>query len=439
MITKLSAENFKSWKNTGELRLAPLTGLFGTNSSGKTSILQMLLLLKQTVERPSDWHGVLHFGDEKSLVNLGTFDDIIHEHKLDSPFKISVSWKLPQKMTIENLNGQCKPPIETKTLSFLTTIVKTAPYSVAVDRFRYTADEHHFGIARNREGQYQFEPSTPDEKVPFPFRCYGIQSGVNEAQSTLFSHLKEAFEGLFSQIAYLGPLREYPRHRYTWTGEHPPGVGKDGEQAIPALLSGRIQLRTSISQGKRKSIDEQILDWLQRMELIDSYHLRPVSDTEKGYEFRVKKHKGATEVRLTDIGVGVSQILPVLILCYYVPERSILILEQPEAHLHPKVQADLADVFIDVVKERNVQIILESHSEHLLVRLQRRIAEEQIGADLTALYFCQIEDGTSRIERLDVDQYGNIKNWPQDFFGDETGELVAKTTAEMKRRKASKS
>ena len=173
------------------------------------------------------------------------------------------------------------------------------------------------------------------------------------------------------------------------------------------------------------------------MKLIDSYALQPVHDKETDYEFRVRKSKGSPEVRLTDVGFGVSQILPVLILCYYVPENSTLILEQPEAHLHPKVQADLADVFIDVVKERNVQIIVESHSEHLLRRLQRRIAEEQIASDMTALYFCRIEDGTSAIERLDVDEYGNIKNWPQDFFGDETGELVAKTTAEMKRRKES--
>ncbi|MFB3042023.1 MAG: DUF3696 domain-containing protein, partial [Candidatus Poribacteria bacterium] len=158
---------------------------------------------------------------------------------------------------------------------------------------------------------------------------------------------------------------------------------------------------------------------------------------ESDYEFRVKKRVGGPEVHMADIGFGVSQILPVLILCYYVPEGSIIIIEQPEVHLHPKVQADLADVFIDVVKERNVQIILESHSEHLLRRLQRRIAEEEISADKTALYFCRIEEGTSAIEQLDVDEYGNIRNWPQGFFGDEMGDLAAKTIAEMKRRKAS--
>ena len=199
-----------------------------------------------------------------------------------------------------------------------------------------------------------------------------------------------------------------------------------GEKAISALLSGRI---------RRLPIDEQILSWLQRLELIDSYDLRPVSGVGRDYEFLVKKYKGGPDVRLTDIGFGVSQVLPVLILCYYAPEGSILILEQPEAHLHPKVQTELADVLIDVVKNRNIQIILESHSEYLLSRLQRRIAEKEIAAADTALYFCEIKDGTSEIEQLNVDEYGNIRNWPQDFFGDVTGELIKKTKVEMQQRK----
>ena len=130
------------------------------------------------------------------------------------------------------------------------------------------------------------------------------------------------------------------------------------------------------------------------------------------------------------------KFLPVLILCYYAPEGSILILEQPEAHLHPKVQSELADVLIDVVKNRNVQIILESHSAHLLHRLQRRIAEEEISADQTAFYFCQINDGTSEIERLDrLMNTATSGIGPKTSFGDDMGDLVAKTKAEMQRRK----
>ena len=124
------------------------------------------------------------------------------------------------------------------------------------------------------------------------------------------------------------------------------------------------------------------------------------------------------------MGIGVSQVLPVLVLCYYVPEGSTIILEQPELHLHPAAQARLADVLIDVIKNRNIQILLESHSEHLLRRLQRRIAEEVICPDDTALYFCEMRDGESKLRKLKVDMFGEIENWPEDFFGDLLGELV---------------
>ena len=415
MITELRAQNFKSWQDTGTLQFAPLTGLFGANSSGKTSILQVLLMLKQTVERPSDWNEPLYFGDEQSLVNLVDFDAVIHGHKQDLSLGISVSWKLPivKEIYLDLTNY----------LSFSTSVAKKNE-NVELDYFIYEFGESLFRIGRNDQG-YMLIPNRSGNSVSAdPFRCYGVLNSTGLLEP--FLPLRNAFENLFSRILYLGPLREYPQHTYTWEGDHPKGIGQEGEKAISALLSGRI---------RHLSIDKQILSWLQRLELIDSYDLRPISDTNQDYEFLVKKYKGGPEVRLTDIGFGVSQVLPVLILCHYAPEGSILILEQPEAHLHPKVQSELADVLIDVVKNRNVQIILESHSAHLLHRLQRRIAEEQMSADDTALYFCQINDGTSEIERLKVDEYGNIRNWPQNFFGDDMGDLVAKTKAEMQRRK----
>ena len=414
MITELRAQNFKSWQDTGTLQFAPLTGLFGANSSGKTSILQVLLMLKQTVEQPSDWNEPLYFGDEQSLVNLGSFDAVIHKHKLDLSLDISVSWKsstvadINKYIRFYNLNVETLSPSQgnrdrSGEISFSTNIFRGV-----VDNLYYKTD------------LYKFDGQQPDL-----FRCYGLRAARNEIRD-IFSRFEEAFENLFSQIRYLGPLREQPRHRYTWEGDHPKGIGQEGEKSISALLSGRI---------KNLSIDEQILNWLQRLKLIESYNLRPLSDTGRDYEFLVKKYKDGPEVRLTDVGFGVSQVLPVLILCYYAPKDSILILEQPEAHLHPKVQTELADVLIDVVTNRNIQIILESHSEYLLSRLQRRIAEGQIASDDTALYFCQINDGTSEIEQLDVDEYGNIRNWPQDFFGDVTGELIKKTKVEMQQRK----
>jgi predicted ATPase len=173
------------------------------------------------------------------------------------------------------------------------------------------------------------------------------------------------------------------------------------------------------------------------MGLIESFDIEAVAEERKYYEVLVKRTGKAAEVLLTDVGFGVSQILPVLVQSYYAAEHSTIIFEQPEIHLHPRVQADLADVFIDAVQCCKVQFIIESHSEHFLRRLQRRVAEENISAQEVALYVCSTEEDHSQIEELNIDEFGNVTNWPKDFFGDEIGDLAAMTQAAMKRRKAS--
>jgi predicted ATPase len=234
--------------------------------------------------------------------------------------------------------------------------------------------------------------------------------------------LQLAFENLFRKVHYLGPLRFYPWRVYEWGGEKPLDAGWNGEQAIPALLASETVT--------------QVADWLKQMGLIHSFRLQPVGESRTIYQCHVKITPTATEVLLPEVGFGVSQILPVLANCATLPDDSTLLLEQPEIHLHPFAQAALADVLIDAIKNRNIQIIVESHSEHLLRRIQRRIAREVLRPDDTALYFCHLENGTSAIEKLDVDSYGNIRNWPKDFFGDEMGELADMTVAAMERQKA---
>jgi predicted ATPase len=169
------------------------------------------------------------------------------------------------------------------------------------------------------------------------------------------------------------------------------------------------------------------------MGLIESFAVRPIGRGRKEYEVRVRKTREAPEVLITDVGFGVSQVLPVLVQCYYAPEGSLIIFEQPEIHLHPSVQAALADVFIDAAIERNVQILVESHSEHLLRRLQRRIAEDALASEDIALYFTTFEESQSQLHELDLDIFGNIRNWPEGFFGDELGELTAMTVASAQR------
>ena len=455
MIRQIRIRNFKSWADTGDLKLAPLTGFFGTNSSGKSSILQALLMLKQTAES-QDRKQVLHTGDERSLVDLGTYSDIVCRHRVDAPLGLSLVWDLGKRLLVKDPEKKAKNLYEAERLSFEVSIreVRGRP---AAESFAYRlGPDTSFGMSRKasepgkegHKGKYDlthegFEPKRVQGRpwpLPEPVKCYGFpDEATGYYQNTGFlSLLPLEFEGLFGRMAYLVPLREHPKRSYGWAGQSPSDVGRRGEQAVAALLASKAEGKTiSRGQGKRRqSVEERVAEWLQELGMIDSFSLGRIARNRKDYEVKVRKSASSAEVLVTDVGFGVSQMLPVLVLCYFVPEGSTILLEQPEIHLHPSVQAGLADVFIDVVRTRDVQLIVESHSEHLLRRLQRRIAEDTLKNSETALYFCRTANGVSEASKLDVDLLGNIKNWPTDFFGDEMGELTAMTGAAMKRREA---
>ena len=455
MIRQLHIANFKSWADTGDLRFAPLTGFFGTNSSGKSSVLQALLMLKQTAES-QDRKQVLHTGDERSLVDLGTYPDIVCGHRADTSLQLSLVWDLAERLSVRDPEKRAKTLYEAERLSFDVSIreIKGRP---AVDRFTYRLSPNtSFGMSRRAaepgkesyRGKYDltcegFEPKRVQGrawKLPEPVKCYGFpDEATGYYQNTGFLSLFPLeLEGLLGRVAYLGPLREHPKRSYGWAGQSPSDVGRRGEQAIPALLASRTE-EEKISRGKgiqRQTVEERVAEWLKELGMIHSFSLKQIAKNRKDYEVRVRRSPSSAEVLITDVGFGVSQMLPVLVLCYFVPKGSIILLEQPEIHLHPSVQAGLADVLIDAVKTRDVQIIVESHSEHLLRRVQRRIAEERLGNSDTALYFCRMDDGVSIVEDLNLDRFGNITNWPPDFFGDEMGELSAMTEAAMKRKGA---
>ena len=427
MITHIRMKNFKSWQDTGEVKLTPLTGFFGTNSSGKSSLLQMLLLLKQTVGREE----ILFFGDENSVVNLGDFHEVIHGHK-EGLLEFEFGGKLLKPLTITTLQEidqyrQRYEFVSSNIDSFtFDTAIREVSGNLSVEYLSYTIGPEALEKIKweNRNLYYGNTFATNTGKI----NCYGHQTKVTDG---FLSPLSSAFEKLFSHVYYLGPTRVHPQRLYHWERTHPKEIDMWGNKAVDALLSARVRQLTTVHDGKSVPIEERISKWLQKLELAHSFSLVPKGSLDdNNYEIRIQKTQNSAEVTLVDLGHGVSDLFPLLVHCCYVPEGSTLILEQPGIHLHPKAQADLADLFLEVITERNLQILVESHSEHLLTRLQRRIAEKRIDLDDIALYFCRNTDGESTIERLEVTESGDIKNWPENFFGDVIGDMFAVTDAQ---------
>lgn len=457
MFTQLRIQNFKSWADTGEFRMAPLTGFFGTNSSGKTAILQFLLMLKQTVES-SDRNRILHLGgDQYSYVDLGTNYDISHRHQLPEKIEFVVEW-MPKLISQDNLimiaeiikeneKEVFKRSKYQSSLRFKSVIsIDNDRTSFDFIRYSFKADDNqwnHVGMNLNSQNKEDmtYELSIEGDLLQAwmiryqkefggtyqTFKNYGIQYIQTSTTSNL-TNLTLAYEDLFQNTYYLAPLREYPKRTYLWSGERPQDVGKRGELTVAALLASR---------KKDLEVEIAVAKSLKELGLIENFRLNRITQNRGDYEILVQRTPNSAEVLITDVGFGVSQVLPILVLCYYAPKGATLIFEQPEIHLHPSVQAGLADIFIEVIKTRNIQIIIESHSEHLLRRLQRRMAEEKEGFtnEDAALYFCKMDNqGDSELVPLEIDIYGNICNYPEGFFGDEMGDIVAMNKAAIKRQ-----
>jgi len=150
---------------------------------------------------------------------------------------------------------------------------------------------------------------------------------------------------------------------------------------------------------------------------------------------------GSPEVSLPDVGFGVSQVLPVAVQALYCEPHSTVILEQPEIHLHPTVQAGLADLFVGAIgmredsADRSVQFIIESHSPHFLYRVQRRVAEEILDPANVAIYYCEMTADGARLRPIPVDLFGNITEWPEGFFDAQVDDIVETAKAGLRRKR----
>jgi hypothetical protein len=480
MLTELRLENFKAWREL-TMEFGRITALFGENSSGKSSVLQFLLLLKQTKDA-TDRGLVLDFGGgPNEKVDLGDFKAAVHRGAESGDGSADMEWSLSWQpygseafrlILFGGLRGMAQGGGDqvrsTARVGYSTApdrrlIVKRLAYEyrdvefelkLKADRERFElacSDETFLKEARSSESAIQElfgwsgtlrdgsdppsaeapDPERDAEKgLPGPVKTHLFPPETRQRSRAFYDvvgGLEASYEGLMDRIFYLGPLRDRPRRYYTWSGARPAGVGDSGEYAMEALFAASARKQGDCFQGR-------IARNLKELGLSEAFSVREFGEGRGFYEVVAQRHEGGPEATLADVGIGVSQVLPVLVLLHYVPEGSIVLLEQPELHLHPSVQSRLADVMLDVARERDLQVVVESHSEHLLRRFQRRVAEGKAALSELTLYFVNSGEGEAELDPLRLNEWGGIENWPEHFFGDEFGEIAATSRAGLKRR-----
>ena len=529
MLHALELENFKAFGKRARIPFAPITLIFGENSAGKSTILQALYLLKQTLENRET--GALLLPRTENGVNLGSFQEMLFDHDLKRTLSIRVETKLDQEVAIEF--SFKRPTLEEEVL--LDQIgIYDGKSSKCLARFQplgTTISPHEFwmrtvylyhshglplsklaavkcvwltkaaehwksefewckknrneilseisdkrtGLAENLkhrtdmgdtdEQEHSSEEFQEDNKriqerlnslsedfeffsSDFDLETY-ISKGYEEKMNTVLgvqgflpvgivfdesnswiagprygtgfaieqlamaagSALGRTLEALFP----ISPFRIPPERLYTFRGTTPQNVGYRGD-LLPDLLS------------RRPELVEKANEWLKRLEIDYELEVKPVG-ADSGDLFQVRlidtRRKERVSVSLLDVGFGISQLLPFIVQSL-VPEKQIISIEQPEVHVHPKLQADLGDLLVEAIKKEppEKQFIIETHSEHLILRLQRLVRKKEIKPeDVSVIYVSRRPEG-AKAEPLRLDEDGDfIDDWPNGFFPERLREL----------------
>jgi len=296
MITRLRLQNFKAWKDSGEILLAPITVFFGANSSGKTSIQQLLLMLKQTALSP-DRRRVLHLGDSEAIVDLGTYQEDVFGHDETSHISFEIDWKLPEPLRILQRIKK-KKSHSIREISFSAEIAQKAS-GLVVQRMDYKA-----GDSSNSNIEVRMEPKINERNaydvhvkgyelvrrlgrawpLPPPARFYGFPNEIEAyyQNAEFLSDLALAFERMLSSLCYVGPLRDYPDRSYSWSGQTPDHVGVDGRRVIEAILSARERKISPKNNAKNHPFEKVIARWLKQMGLIEDFEDKPLGNLCRG-------------------------------------------------------------------------------------------------------------------------------------------------------------
>lgn len=357
-----------------EVDLAPLTLVFGPNSAGKSSLLSVLPMLQQTAARPE----ILTMSGD--LVEGGTFRMAIHQHDETHPMTLGFGWTAP--------DGS----LRSGSAEF-----RWDPVDKVARRIRM---DMHDGVSAQS--------------------VTGVRPWEGQEGAEMAALLGPEFFDALARIYFLGPMRARPE-RTTMAGRGVLDyVGPVGEN-MAALLADRPQ-----------AVDE-VNAWCDRLEL--GYHVRMLAPVS---EEIVRSAGDFTVLALEDVrfdppvlvspravGYGVGQLLPVITQCV-IADGGMVIVEQPEVHLHPRLQSNVGDLFVDTVVAGRAQLLLETHSEHLVLRLLRRVREGVLPAsDLAILYVDLHEDGGAFLRRLEVNRHGDlVDGWPGGFFDERLAEVL---------------
>lgn len=501
MLTNITLENFKAFQKLDNLKVKPITILCGTNSCGKSSILQSILLLKQTLESKKSNQNLLLNG---SFVRLGYFQDVIFRKKIEKNMSFDFVFNTKSEL-YSNKNGR-RPPIELllrdligdRGIVFNRNSEYIIDYKIslkAVDNQGLVENEYSKSLGVTHICIKIFEKNEPDDKSKIEISITNIDEDLYEVKwtnlKTRFSSHREAenpngsikmrmqFENLlpialrpenpteqrennfqnirlvlhrindllqsfFSNYSYIGPLRQSHKDGFGfYFGDDITDIGNSGENAPFLFLKDKTNiLKNHYFYNKKEdnflekaniSLEKAFDEWFALMGI--KGFGGTISNRNINLHLNASKFDN-TRIDISQVGFGVSQMFPIVLEGLRMEKGNTLLLEQPEIHLHPNLQMQMADYFISLALSGK-RVMAETHSDHIINRLVRRIVEDDYLnlKDLIGIYFIKPSENGSVYEEINIDNTKGITNWPIDFFDQAANEQLRIMQAGLKKRK----
>lgn len=456
---KLSINNFKSIGSLANYEMRPLTILSGTNSSGKSSFIQLLLLFKQTLEIDSVEHPLFLEGKIYPVRNyLDILKDRNKENKLRVEFVFNKSelnkYREFPELSIYNafdnydLYIEIEFNIDGKKIIVNSFTVKIAT-EIKIDFIKFENNLSSYTIVTNVAvfseklygNEYKIRKINFSSFIPSDYEIEFNDLNIVKEVPKL-DGIKTLLKDYFAKLNYVGPLRKAPKDEYSSNGKGN-SVGIDGGNVAEVFceLSETIITYYKV-EDKDDSVsfiksEDTFLNaakyWLcERFKLCSDIYSKKEGDS---YIIYVVGLSGISST-IKHVGFGISQVLPIIIEGLRIADDETFILEQPEIHLHPKVQSSLTDFLISLI-EQGKKIIIETHSDHLITRLRRRIAEDQTDQldDRVLLTFVEVGNKDILFNNIQIDDFGVLElPYPDDFVEKADTELKAILKAQMKKR-----
>lgn len=495
MLNGISCKNFKSLKNLNDIEIKPITILCGSNSCGKSSMLESILLLKQTVRNMNSANGIVFNGD---YMHLGDFENVVFAHNLKNDIEMTYSFivntsnrRVQRVLFMLFELGDIYRPLRERDDAFRCNL----KVSVTISKFekgnyikKYRVDlskgeknaflelEYDQRQEINRNASFVKNYFLTCNMAPIvrrPYRdryerriiiskdnrlkCRVNFNGLFPSASTVYSSVsfsgnrdryipsdiselldatQIALSEICQNISYLGPLREAPARRYFYD-DVVNDIGIKGENAAYLLLNeGNTRGKYQLPEGhtENMTLQEAAQCWLEYMGI---QGLKVNNDKDIYRVVLSDTNTKSVLVNIADVGFGISQVFPIILEGLRMPEDSTLVLEQPEIHLHPKLQMQLSDYMIAMARQ-DKGFVVETHSDHIINRLVRRIVEDETGrlADMIQIYFVTPTPVGAQFQSVEIDDTRGIVNWPDGFFDQTANEQEMIVRAGLKKRKA---